>query len=55
MGAIFVLQTLIIQFGGVVFETTTLSMNALLMAMFLGFLIIPVDMIKKLIMKSLNK
>lgn len=55
MGSIFVLQTLIIQFGGAVFETTTLLIQALLMAMFLGFLIIPVDMIKKLIMKSLNK
>lgn len=49
MGAIFVLQTIIIEIGGAVFNTTTLSLKALLMAMLLAVLIIPVDMIRKAI------
>ena len=49
MGAIFVLQTIIIEIGGAVFNTTTLSLKALLVAMLLAVLIIPVDMIRKAI------
>ena len=47
MGAIFVLQTIIIEIGGSVFETTTLNVKALLVSMALAILIIPVDMIRK--------
>lgn len=47
MGSIFVLQTVIIQIGGEVFSTTMLSMQALFVAMALGFLVIPVDLIRK--------
>ena len=43
MGAIFVLQTIIIEIGGSVFETTTLNVKALLVSMALAILIIPVD------------
>lgn len=49
MGAIFVLQTIIIEIGGSVFETTTLNVKALLVSMALAILIIPVDMIRKAI------
>ncbi len=49
MGAIFVLQTIIIEVGGSVFNTTTLNVRALLVSMVLGLLIIPVDMIRKAI------
>jgi calcium-translocating P-type ATPase len=49
MGAIFVLQTLIIEFGGKVFSTTTLDLKALLVSIVLAILIIPVDMIRKAI------
>ena len=50
MSGIFIMQTLIIEFGGSVFGTTMLSPKALLMSMGLALLIIPVDLIKKAIM-----
>ena len=49
MGAIFVLQTIIIEIGGQVFSTTTLNAKALLVSMLLAVLIIPVDMVRKAI------
>ena len=50
MGAIFVLQTIIIEIGGKVFNTTLLEPRALLVSMVLAVLIIPVDLIRKAIM-----
>lgn len=50
MGAIFILQTIIIEVGGEVFNTTFLEPKALVISMLLALLIIPVDMIRKLIM-----
>ncbi len=47
MGAIFVLQTIIIEVGGSVFGTTTLNWQALLVSAALAILIIPVDFIRK--------
>ncbi len=52
MGAIFVLQTLMIQFGGKVFDTTMLNAKALIISMLLALLIIPVDMIRKMIVSK---
>lgn len=52
MGSIFVLQTVIIEIGGSVFGTTMLTPQALLVSMTLGFLIIPVDMVRKLFVKN---
>lgn len=52
MGAIFVLQTIIIEIGGAVFNTTTLSPKALLVSMLLAVLIIPVDLIRKAIVSK---
>ena len=52
MGAIFVLQTLIIEFGGAVFETTMLEPKTLLLSMCLGFLIIPVDLVRKIFART---
>ncbi len=52
MGAIFILQTVIIQIGGQVFATTTLSIKALLVSMALAVLIIPVDMVRKIIVSK---
>lgn len=49
MGAIFALQTVIIEIGGKVFNTTMLNVRALVVSMLLALLIIPVDMIRKLI------
>lgn len=50
MGTIFILQTVIIEVGGKIFETTTLDVKALLVSMGLAILIIPIDMIRKTIM-----
>lgn len=47
MGSIFVLQTFIIEVGGKVFGTTTLEPKALIAAMILAILIIPLDLIRK--------
>ena len=52
MGAIFIMQTLLIQFGGKVFETTMLNTKALLISMALALLIIPVDLVKKAIVSK---
>lgn len=55
MCSIFVLQTLIIEFGGPVFNTTMLTGKALLISMGLALLIIPVDLIRKLFVKKNKK
>ncbi len=52
MGAIFIMQTIIIQIGGEVFGTTVLSLKALLVSMALALLIIPVDLIRKAIVSK---
>ena len=52
MGSIFVLQSIIIQIGGEVFSTTMLSARALVTAMLLGFLVIPVDLIRKAVVRK---
>ena len=52
MGSIFVLQTIIIEIGGEVFGTTMLEPKALIVAMILGILIIPVDFIRKMIVSK---
>lgn len=52
MGAIFVFQTVIIEIGGKVFETTMLNVKALLVSMALAILIIPVDLVRKAIVSK---
>lgn len=52
MGAIFIMQTIIIEIGGEVFGTTVLSLKALLVSMALALLIIPVDLIRKAIVSK---
>lgn len=52
MGAIFVLQTVIIEVGGNVFSTTMLDVKALLISMALGLLIIPVDLVRKIFVRK---
>ena len=52
MGAIFILQTIIIQIGGKVFDTTMLNVKALLVSMVLAVLIIPVDLIRKVVISK---
>ncbi|EOS71128.1 calcium-translocating P-type ATPase, PMCA-type [Lachnospiraceae bacterium MD308] len=55
MGSIFILQTVIIQIGGQVFNTTMLSTRALLVSMALGFLIIPVDLVRKMFVTNAGR
>lgn len=50
MGSIFILQTIMIQIGGSVFSTTTLDTKALIVSAVLAVLIIPIDMIRKLVL-----
>lgn len=52
MGCIFIMQTVIIQIGGEIFGTTTLSVKALVVSMALALLIIPVDMVRKCIVRK---
>ena len=52
MGGIFILQTIIIEIGGQVFSTTMLEPKALLVSMALAVLIIPVDLIRKGIVRK---
>lgn len=52
MGAIFILQTVIIEVGGKVFNTTMLDAKALLVSMVLAILIIPVDLVRKAIVSK---
>ena len=53
--ALFVTQTIIIQFGGHVFGTVTLSAKEFTISFILGMIIIPIDLIRKAIMKTIKK
>jgi magnesium-transporting ATPase (P-type) len=52
MGGIFIMQTLLLEFGGSVFNTTPLTLKAYIVSIILALLIIPIDMIRK---KIVNK
>lgn len=52
MGAIFVLQTVIIQIGGEVFGTVALNARALLVSMALALLILVVDLVRKAVVSK---
>lgn len=52
MGGIFIMQTLLLQFGGAVFNTTPLTLKAYIVAMLLALCIIPADMIRKAVMRT---
>lgn len=53
MGGIFILQTVMIQIGGAVFNTTALTTKALIIAAALAVVIIPVDMMRKAILQKI--
>lgn len=52
MGGIFLLQTLLLQFGGAIFGTTPLTLKAYILSILLAVLIIPVDMIRKIVIRK---
>lgn len=54
MGSIFVLQTLLLEFGGSVFGTVPLNLKAYIIAIILALMIIPIDMTKKIILKKIK-
>lgn len=54
MSAVTIIQVLIIQFGGKVFGTTPLSLNNWLWVVLIAFTIIPIDLIRKLIVKAIG-
>lgn len=54
MSGIFIMQTLLLQFGGKVFGTEPLTLKGYLVAMLLALLIIPVDMIRKLVISKIS-
>lgn len=52
MASIFILQFLFVTFGGSVLSVEPLSISAWLICMFMAFLIIPIDMIRKAVMRK---
>ena len=52
MGGIFVMQTLLLEFGGAVFGTTPLTSKAYLTSIVMAACIIPVDMLRKAIVRK---
>lgn len=51
MGSIFIMQTLLLEFGGKVFGTVPLNLKTYAAAVGLAFIIIPVDAVRKFIIK----
>ena len=54
MTAIFILQTVIIEVGGTVFGTTMLDLKTLLISMIMAVLIVPVDLVRKVIVRGIR-
>lgn len=55
MGSIFVLQTLLLEFGGKIFGTEPLNLRAYIVAILLAVCIIPVDMVRKAVISVRSK
>ena len=54
MSAVTIIQVLIIQFGGKVFGTTPLTLENWLAVVLIAFLIVPIDLIRKVIVKKIG-
>lgn len=54
MGAVALFQILIMQVGGVIFGTTPLSFQNWMLAIGIAFLIIPIDLVRKSIVKKMG-
>ena len=55
MGSIFVMQTIIIEFGGKVFGTIALDLNSIALAIAMSVLIIPFDLMRKVVYYSCRR
>lgn len=54
MSAVTIIQVIIIQVGGKVFGTTPLSLANWLAVILIAFMIIPIDLIRKVIVKKMG-
>lgn len=54
MSAVTIIQVLIIQFGGKVFGTTPLSLNNWIAVVLIAFMIIPIDLVRKIVVKNMG-
>ena len=54
MSGVTLMQIIIIQFGGAMFGTTPLSLKNWIFAIVISFLIIPIDLIRKVIVKKMG-
>ncbi len=54
MSAVAIIQVLIIQVGGKVFGTTPLTLNNWIAVVLIAFIIIPIDLIRKVIVKKIG-
>lgn len=54
MSAVTIIQIIIIQFGGKVFGTTSLTLNNWIAVVLIAFIIIPIDLIRKAIVKKIG-
>lgn len=54
MSAVTIIQVLIIQFGGKVFGTTPLSLNNWIVVVLIAFMIIPIDLVRKIVVKNMG-
>ena len=51
MGSIFVLQFVFVTFGGSILHVTPLNVTTWLVCLFAAFLVIPADLVRKLIVR----
>ena len=54
MSAVTIIQVLIIQFGGKVFGTTPLTLNNWIAVVLIAFMIIPIDLVRKIVVKNMG-
>lgn len=54
MGAVAIFQILIMQVGGLIFGTTPLSFSNWIIAILIAFMIIPIDLVRKVIVKKMG-
>ena len=55
MSGVFLFQTIILEFGGPIFEITSLNLKSYIVTFLMAALIIPIDMIRKFVYKKIMK
>ena len=54
MGAVALFQVVIMQVGGVIFGTTPLTLKQWGLAVLIAFMIIPIDLVRKIVVKKMG-